>query len=188
MPRLVDYAIVLKTAVTAGLRSVYPNGAAFVLNTDPAHVAGWAAGEDRTILPEMRERLRVTDEPLAALAGRAWRDLFPESQEAWLAPVHHWAAELEHGEGPWMKSLLTELGLDAERLRTRHKADAVGFGAWEADRFEAALGRIVRNLWKSDFALLFPGSAVYCAVHHHGQLWWQCREPGTADALLRMAE
>src|SRR5690606_1365552 len=105
----------------------------------------------------MRERLRVTDEPLAALTARAWRELFPGSEEAWLAPAHHWAAELEHGEGPWMKSLLTELGIDAERLRRRHKADALAFGAFEADRFEAALGRIVRNLWKSDFALLFPG-------------------------------
>ncbi len=174
-------------AQAAGLRCVYPNGAAFNLNPDPRHVAGWLARDDVTILPAMRPRTRtVPAEALAGLALRAWETQFPAGQ-AWLAPVHHWSVELEHENGQWLAPLLAELHLDAASLRARTQADALAFDRNEQGQFSQALGRILANLGKSDFCLLFPGLPVVCTIHHHHQLWWQCATPTTADALLSLA-
>ena len=51
MPQCVDYAHVLHTADSAGLRCGYPNGGAFLLNLDPAHVAGWSAAAEPGVPP-----------------------------------------------------------------------------------------------------------------------------------------
>lgn len=188
MPRLVDYATVFQTATANGLRCAYPNGAAFVLNTDPRHVAAWSAtADDATIVPAMRPRVRrVARERMARLAACAWRELFGGAGEAWLAPAHHWAAALEHGDGQWLAPLLAELGIDAAPLRDRTRADAVAFGASESHLFERTLEGILDNLWRSDFSMLLPGEAVVCTVHHHKQLWWQCGDANVAELLLEM--
>ena len=171
------------------MRCVYPNGAAFVLDLKPSHVAGWGEASDATVLPLWRDRLVGVAAPrLPALATAAWRTLYPSAGAAWLAPVHHWAADLEHGDGrvgAWLRDVA---GIEAAApLQRRSRADALSFAPDEQAAFEAALGGLLSALGKSDFALLLPGEAVACTVHHHGQLWWQCDVPDRATSLIELA-
>lgn len=195
MPRLIDYPRVLKAAEAAGLRCVYPNGAAFSLRTDPAHVACWAGGGaggeggDATIRPIFRDRVRpVAAQSLGTLCRQAWERHFPAATEAWLAPAHHWAAELAHHGSDALWTLVGEMGLDADALSRRTKADALAFGREEREPFAAAIGQIFEHLSATDFTLLLPGQAVVASLHHHCQVWWQCAQAATADALLTMRE
>ena len=77
----------------------------------------------------------------AGAAGRAgvWREL-GGGGDAWLAPVHSWASELQHGDGDWLEPLLIGLGVDPAPLRPRTKADALAFAPDEADAFERGAG------------------------------------------------
>ena len=174
MPRTVEYDEVLAAATAAGLRCVYPNGAAFA-PLDDWHVAGWVSGEDATIRPTFRDRARRADD-LPALVAAAWRTHFAQAAEAWVAPVHHWAAELEHGAG---ESVAAAFACDVPRGR---RADAVAFGS--ADELAVVLGRLFGAMTKADFTLLLPPCRVVVTLHHHRQVWWRCADRGVADALL----
>ncbi len=188
MPRLVDYSIVVTTAQAAGLRCVYPGGAAFA-PTGAAEVVGW--GEDEpTIRPQWREALiPVSADDLAGLTRRAWRDLFA-ADEAWIAPVHHWASELEHSLGPDgqdVRPLLDAIGIDTASLAQRTRADAIAFALDEADEFEAFLAGLLPQLWKSDFTLLLPSAGALATLHHHRQIWWRVSDHSTAARLRELA-
>ena len=191
MPSIVDYDTVLATAEAAGFRCGYPFGSVFVLAGEgmtPGRVACWSAGDDATVRPRWRPTMRpVAAERLAPLAARVWREA---GGDVWLAPVHSWASELQHGDGDWLEPLLIDLGLDPTPLRPRTKADALAFSPGEADAFERALATILDKLWLSDFALLLPGAprGVFCTVHHHKQLWWQCVDASDAKRLLTLAD
>ena len=191
MPRIVDYDVVLSTAEAAGFRCGYPFGSVFVLAGEgmtPDRVACWSAGDDATVRPLWRPTMRtVAFERLAPLAVRAWREF---GGDVWLAPVHSWASELQHGDGDWLEPLLVEIGIDPAPLRPRTKADALAFSPNEADAFERVLATVLDKLWKSDFALLLPAAprGVFCTVHHHKQLWWQCVAESDAKRLLTLAD
>lgn len=185
MTRLVPYPDVLQTAETVGLRCVYPNGAAFAPAAGEWAVAGWVTGEDATVRPHFRQRVvhRQRDQ-LGVAVARAWHEHFPQADEAWIAPVHHWAAELDHGEHPAELTAALEWAfVDVNALHGRRQADAIGVDN------PNVLDRLVDGLFdamgKSDFALLFPPARVVVTLHHHGQVWWRCADAAVADALLR---
>lgn len=191
MPRLIDYPDVLTAAEAVGLRCVYPNGAAFSLRTDPTHVACWAAetGDDATIRPLFRDRVRPVDAgALGDLCRRAWERHFPDAPEAWLAPAHHWAAELAHHGSDALRNLVAEMGLDPHALSRRTKADALAFTVDEPATFAAAVNSVFAHLSATDFTLLLPSQAVVATLHHHRQVWWQCAVPTMADALLALPQ
>ena len=192
MASLVDYEAVLTRARAAGFRCGYPNGAAFVLagGMSVENVACWSASDDGTIREAFRPAVvTVSESALPGLAVRAWRE-FGGGGDAWLAPVHHWSASLLHGDGAWLGPMLEGLGFDPGPLEMRARADALAFDASEEDSFASTTATLLANLAGSDFALLLPGAArgVFCTVHHHGQLWWQCAEARDADRLRAMAE
>lgn len=186
MPRIVDYDEVLTTAEAAGFRCGYPYGSAFVLRDEmtPPRVACWSAGEDATVRPIWKPTMRpVPQDRLAPLAVQAWQQF--GGGDVWLAPVHSWASELQHGDGDWLEPLLLDIGIDPIPLRPRTKADALAFSPDEADVFERTLSTVLDKLWKSDFALLLPAAprGLFCTVHHHKQLWWQCVDQADAARL-----
>ena len=167
--RVVDYAEVLDAAGAVGLRCVYPNGAAFAPAEGEWAVAGWVTGGDATIRPAFRDRASLVGAAdLSRLVAAAC------DREAWVAPVHHWAAELDHGEDPAaMAAALGSVGVDASRLRGRRRADAVALPPAGVGPF---VDRLFDAMGKSDFALLLPGRAVLATLHHHRQVWWRAAD------------
>lgn len=182
MAEIIAYDEVLRQAASDGLRCVYPGGAAFApAGAEAWSIAGWITSDDTSIRPALRDRVVQTRaDELPALAVRALRQL--EVQAVWLAPVHHWAAELQHGDGAWLPAVLQSIGVQADMLKA---ADAVAMETNDA-ALPTMLGEIFAHLWKSDFTLLLPGHRVVATVHHHRQLWWRCADAPTSDALLRM--
>lgn len=185
MARLIPYTNVLQTAEAVGLRCVYPNGAAFAPAAGDWSVAGWVTGEDVTLRPQFRQRvIHQPREALGPAVARAWREQFANAAEAWIAPVHHWAAELDHGEHPQaITAALERADLDVTPLLGRRQADAVAVDD------PTVLARLVNDLFdamgKSDFALLLPPARIVVTLHHHGQAWWRCADAVVADALLQ---
>ena len=189
MSRIVPYPDVLHAAEAAGLRCVYPNGAAF----GPSNgwrwaVAGWRAGDDGTIRAPLLERtiLAPTDVAEGGFGNwmtRAWRDVLIHNGEAWLAPVHHWAAALDHGDDrAGLEAVVKRLHVHPAALAGRRQADAVAIKSPED--LAAVLPGLFTAMGKNDFALLFPPLRVTAMLHHHRQVWWRCEEASLADALL----
>ena len=183
--RTVGYDEVLAAAEAVGLRCVYPNGAAFA-PTEDWHVAGWVTGEDATVRPQFRDSLRRVDAAtLPALVATAAFDL---AGEAWVAPVHHWAAELDHGvdaAGGSTADAFAAAGVDVDAQSMRRQADAVV--ATSAAALSSLLADLLPRLWKTDFTLLLPGVAAVATLHHHRQVWWRCRDETLAAELLSRA-
>jgi hypothetical protein len=180
--RVVSYADVLQAARAIGLRCVYPHGAAFAPVSGDWAVVGWVTGDDATVRPAFRDRTRTVDR--RALPRRIGEEFARIGGEAWVAPVHHWAAELDHGESrSAVEAALTLVAVDPTPLAGRREADAIALDA------PAALADLVDGLLdamsKSDFCVLFPGSPVLLTLHHHRQAWWRCRSTADADALLK---
>ena len=190
MSRVVPYSQLLHAAEAAGLRCVYPNGAAFGPVSDDWHVAGWLAGEDATVRPAFRDRVRTAPAGISRLAfapwlTTAWQDALAGPSEAWLAPVHHWAAALDHGDDrAGMDEVLRRLHADPTALAGRRQADAIVISS--ADDLAGALPGLFDAMGKNDFALLFPPLRVTATLHHHRQIWWRCEDAAIADALLAM--
>ncbi len=180
--RIVAYEEVLQAAKAVGLRCVYPNGAAF----SPAeawHVAGWVTGDDPTLRPMFKKRMRQFDaDALPAMVADA---CFEVADEVWIAPVHHWAAELDHGvdeAGGTTADVFASAGVDIDALRMRRQADAIVVPSREA--LASLLADLLPRLWKTDFTILLPGVPIVVTLHHHRQIWWRCRDERRADELL----
>jgi hypothetical protein len=182
--RLVAYAEVLEAAEAVGLRCVYPNGAAFAPTSGDWAVAGWITGEDASVRSAFRERVRrVAPSALANEVFQAWSTYFHDADEAWIAPAHHWAAELAHGRGDGATARLLQMhSIDTTPLMTRTAADAIALSSTELPSFLAAL---YDAMGKADFTLLLPGTPMVATVHHHRQCWWRTADAAVADALLR---
>ena len=188
-PAIIPYADVLAAAEATGLQCVYPNGAAFAPAGCAWAIAGWITGPDPTLRPAARERSTVVAaDALPGLLEAAWSREYPASA-AWLAPVHHWAAELDHGadaDGRTIAKVLEAAGVDVAALHGRRQADALAFA--EPPALAALVSDLLPLLWKTDFTVLFPGHRATLTIHHHQQLWWRCADAALADRLLRGAE
>ncbi|MEM1012139.1 MAG: hypothetical protein AAGI46_07955 [Planctomycetota bacterium] len=176
---IVPYRSVLEEAESLGLECVYPNGGSFAPVGEAWHVAGWITGDDVTVRPAFADRVRRldVDELPAFLAGAVeWLT----TQPTWLMPVHHWAAELDHGSTSDGRSTAD---LFPDELAGRTVADAVVLPDARAV-FELAEVLLPR-LWKTDFTLMLPGVKAYALLHHHGQVWWRCADEEVATTFLR---
>ncbi len=114
---------------------------------------------------DFRDKASVVDPQ--ALPTMLAKIAFDRCDEAWLAPVHHWAAELDHGSGS------TATVFDDPSLCGRRQADAIAFDSSEALASLAA--DLLPRLGKSDFTLLLPGVAAVATLHHHRQIWWRAK-------------
>ncbi len=180
--QIIPYADLMNEARQLGLRCVYPNGGAFSPIERPWAVAGWLTGDDATLRPDFADRVtRVDPADLGRLVGEATATL--TDGVAWLAPVHHWAAELDHGHDDAGNSTA---GLFPSTLRGRTTADAIELTT--PKDVEQMVSSLMPRLWKTDFTLLFPGTRVMALLHHHRQVWWRCEEVATANGLLRSAQ
>ena len=182
---IIPYADVLAAAEAVGLRCVYPNGAAFAPESDNWSIAGWITGPDPTLKPAAAERAATVsrDDLPSLLITAATREF--DGATAWLAPVHHWAAELDHGAdaaGRTVADVLAAAGANLDALRGRRQADALAFA--NAATLANVVAGLLPLLWKSDFTVLFPGHRVTLTVHHHGQLWWRCADANLAQRLI----
>ena len=186
VPPIIPYADVLAAAEAVGLKCVYPNGAAFAPASGDWAVAGFVTGDDATMRPAFRARTRrVEQDDLAGLVARTTFAVLAAT-EAWLAPVHHWAAELDHGTddaGGTTADAFERIGVDVASLRGRRQADGVAFET--SSHLERVLADLLPRLWKTDFTLVLPGVAAVATLHHHRQLWWRCADAGVADRLLQ---
>lgn len=186
MPRIIDYAIVLKTLTAEGMRCNYHNGGAFGFGPEAgALVRGWIGPADATILANLRPMLRQVSPPyevnLAQSAASAWQDYLPGA--LWAMPASHWAYELSHGSGGWLAEAVTNLGLDCGDLADRTTAAAIEFLPAETGEFRQFAQRLLEELSGSDFVLAFSGRRTICTLHHHKQLWWTTCNPTAAQGL-----
>ena len=213
MPRIVDYATVLATLAADGLRCVYPNGGAFAF-ADPTQIrhVGLLIDDDPTLRPEARAwTKRVSPPTVATLANHliaTWigstdtetetsdprlphrrSDLADKPTPLWIFPKSHWAHELHHGAGDWLRDALVALPIDVNDLANRTTADAVVFESTEAEAARSFIAALLTHLIGSDFSAAFPGHAAYCSIHHHRQLWWSIRDdelPNNGPVVLPM--
>ncbi|HEX4054984.1 MAG TPA: hypothetical protein VHX86_12025 [Tepidisphaeraceae bacterium] len=184
MPKIIDYAIVLKRLTDEGLDCHYYNGGSFGFGAE-AHVRGWIGSVDTTIKPAMLAMVRSVGEPyetnLAAMATWAWQRCL--AGEVWAMPAAHWAYELSDGSREWLPGVIEGLGLDVELLRGRNNAAAIEFSTMETAKFEGFIQHLLERLGQSDFTLAFPERGTVCTVHHHKQLWWVTPHARVVEAL-----
>ncbi|MEL7237920.1 MAG: hypothetical protein AAGK78_03590, partial [Planctomycetota bacterium] len=178
-------AEVLTSVEAVGLKCVYPGGSAFGPAGGAAwHVAGWVTGDDASMRPDLKPRTRRVEAcQLGGLVKRACEDVFA-SPVAWVAPVHHWATELDHDSGDWLPAWLRGVGVQPNELK---HADAVAMDVGD-DGFAGSLDTLIQELGKTDFALLIPGSAVVGMLHHHVQVWWRTAAEDVAAKLMALAD
>lgn len=173
----------LAAAEGVGLRCVYPNGAAFAPRGEAWPTVGWITGDDTTVRPAFRDM--TTYVPVDTLAPKLASVCRLFETEVWIAPVHHWAAELAHGRddaGGNLGPLLLKHGIDPAPLMHLTQADAVAFD--DATVLRAFCAELFQKMWKSDFTLLVPGVLCVATLHHHRQVWWRFRDE-TMRARLR---
>lgn len=189
VPWIIDYSNVLQTLHEQRFRCNYYNSGsfAFAAPAEPT-VVGWIGPEDSTIRPDVLPLTTTVAAPyeptLAKLAARVWSEKLPG--RAWIMPTSHWAYELDHGSREWMPSMLENLSLDPGLLVDRANAAAIEFSPAELPQFTRFVERLLEMLNNSDFAIVFPGHAALCTIHHHKQLWWQTTDADLA-AHLRAA-
>lgn len=191
MPQIVDYERVVPAMQAMQMQCLYHNSGAFGFDPQaPARHRGWMGEDDPSIRHEARVLAHQVAAPhvpnLAQLTVQAWQQILPG--EVWLMPKSHWAYELQFGSQPWLAELLGQIGVDAAALAPRSDGSAIAFGMDEAESFEQMLRCLLEKLLGSDFSMAFPGRAVICTVHHHGQLWWSTTDAELLEGLDSVAE
>ncbi len=177
---IIDYPKLLAAAADVGLECVYPNGAAFAPK-QPWHVAGWVTSDDTSLRPAFRDKVvRRQPEDLPQLTATASFEVL-RAQEVWLAPVHHWAAELDHGDDAAGGSTRD---LFPPELAGRTQADGLRLTA--ADQLHSVLAALLPRLWKTDFTLLLPSVPVVITLHHHRQIWFRCEAEAMTQRLQEL--
>lgn len=191
VPRIIDYAEVLRRRTEEGFRSLYHNSGAFGFARDlepSLETIAWIGPEDTTIRPAARGFVRHVPAPfpqtLASLSADVWQEHL--AGPAWVMPMSHWSFELDFSARAWLFGLLQQVEIEPTMLEGRNTADAIAFAQGERELYETLVTGLLGNLKASDFAIAFPGRPVLCMLHHHQQLWWQT-PAATVHAALDQA-